>query len=100
MLLIAFSPILILTPSCATKAQLVIHIFWTFVLDTDSTMRCHRLSVLPAAPLCYFATPLASIWEDIRVMHMWNATPVDWETIGWLMSQADTLLRRNNFFYI
>ncbi len=48
-------------------------------------MRCHQLSVLSvlaAAPLANFATPLAQPWDDLRVKHTWNAVPHNWETLG------------------
>jgi len=40
------------------------------------------LSVLTAAPLRNFAKPLASPWDDIRVKHIWDTVPHNWETLG------------------
>ncbi len=48
-------------------------------------MRYHQLSVLSvlaAAPLANFATPHATLWDDIRVKHTWNDVPSNWETLG------------------
>src|SRR6266702_4614082 len=48
-------------------------------------MRYHLLSVLfvlAAAPLGDLATPLTTLWSDMRVKHMWNTTPANWETLG------------------
>src|SRR6266702_6995958 len=41
----------------------------------------YALSLLTAAPLADFATPLVP-WDDTRVKHTWNAVPPNWESLG------------------
>jgi tripeptidyl-peptidase-1 len=47
-------------------------------------MRFHIsvLSVLTVLPLAGLATSLASSWDDVRVMHAWEAVPDNWESLG------------------
>jgi hypothetical protein len=40
------------------------------------------LSVLSVLSLAGLATPLASPWDDLRVMHAWKAVPDNWESLG------------------
>jgi tripeptidyl-peptidase-1 len=39
-------------------------------------------SVLATAPLGYFATPLALLWDDMLVKHTWYTVPAKWESVG------------------
>ncbi len=41
------------------------------------------LSFLAAAPLTDLAVPLQPRWKDLRVKHMWNAVPANWESLGY-----------------
>ena len=36
---------------------------------------------LAPVPLTYVAMPVAP-WDDMKIMHTWNAIPVNWETLG------------------
>ncbi|KAI9451472.1 subtilisin-like protein [Lactarius psammicola] len=40
------------------------------------------LSILSAVLLADLATPPATPWGDIRVMHTWNTIPANWESLG------------------
>jgi hypothetical protein len=40
------------------------------------------ISVLTILPLAVLATPLASPWDDVRVMHAWDAVPENWDNLG------------------
>ncbi len=40
------------------------------------------LFVLAAAPLVDPTMSHASLWDDMRVKHMWNAVPTNWESLG------------------
>jgi len=49
-------------------------------------MRCHWLSVLTALavrPLGCLATPLGLPLDNMRVKHTWDATPENWESLGY-----------------
>ncbi|KAH9167585.1 subtilisin-like protein [Lactarius sanguifluus] len=41
-------------------------------------MRSHALSVL----VCSFATPLASLWDGMKVKHAWDIVPKNWQSLG------------------
>ena len=49
-------------------------------------MRYHWLSfhsfLTTVAHLTGLVTPLASIWDDVRVKHAWKAVPDNWESLG------------------
>ena len=40
------------------------------------------LSFLFALSLAGPAMSHTTLWDDIRVKHMWNATPANWESLG------------------
>ncbi|KAH9062425.1 subtilisin-like protein [Lactarius vividus] len=49
-------------------------------------MRYHLISVLSTLATIIFlgslAKPFSPRWDDIRIMHSWNAVPENWETLG------------------
>ncbi|SRR6266702_496760 len=44
--------------------------------------RLSVLSVLAASPPADLVTPLALLWDDIRLKHTWSAVPANWESLG------------------
>ena len=61
---------ILLIPSSLAELPALMQHFWFFVLF-----------ILAAVPLTYVATPVVP-WGDMKVVHAWNAIPINWETLG------------------
>ncbi|KAF8259981.1 peptidase S8/S53 domain-containing protein [Lactarius quietus] len=78
-------PVAVLAPSQVLTCSVPVLADFTSILVNLPIMRHYQfsmLSVLAAALLANFGSPLTPNWDDMRVKHAWNAVPSDWETLG------------------